>query len=345
MGPRQKKDKRLGKVVITGVAGFLGSHLADKFLAEGYHVVGIDNLIGGYVSNIPKGVQFYDMDLTERDILDAGLCDADIVIHAACTAYEGLSVFSPSLVVSNTVQATTNILTASVKDGAKKFIYLSSMARYGDHDGTEFTEDMETKPQDPYGIAKVASEQLVQNICDTHEMDWVILVPHNIIGPRQKYDDPFRNVASIMTNRMLKGLPAIIYADGSQKRCFSFVDDVVAPLYKACHSQKALSQVINIGPDEEHITIKELAQRLAKIIGVEDDPIYLPGRPREVPIALCSSEKARKLLDYKTTTKLDAGLTQLVDWIRKEGVKEFDYHLPLEIINEQTPLTWKLRLI
>lgn len=334
----------MGKVVITGVAGFLGSHLADKFLSEGHQVIGIDNLLGGYVSNIPAGVDFYNMDLTEPDILSAGLCDADLIIHAACTAYEGLSVFSPSLVVSNTVQATTNILTASVKDKAKKFVYLSSMARYGDHSGMEFREFFDTKPQDPYGIAKVASEQLVKNICDTHELDWVILVPHNIIGPRQKYDDPFRNVASIMTNRMLKGEQPIIYGDGSQKRCFSFVGDVVEPLFNACYREEAIGQVINVGPDEEHVTINELAHRLAKIIGFDLDPIYLPGRPQEVPIALCSSEKARRLLDYKTSTSLDEGLTQLVNWIREQGTKEFDYHLPIEIVNERTPLTWRKKL-
>ena len=96
------------------------------------------------------------------------------------------------------------------------------MARYGDHGEKLFTEDMETRPQDPYGIAKVASENLVKNICDTQGIKWVILVPHNIIGPRQKFDDPFRNVASIMTNRMLRGEQPIIYGDGTQQRCFSF---------------------------------------------------------------------------------------------------------------------------
>jgi UDP-glucose 4-epimerase len=336
----------MGKVVITGVAGFLGSHLADKFLAEGYEVVGIDNLIGGYMDNVPKGVDFYLADLTKDHILTDGLCKgADIVIHAACTAYEGLSVFSPSLIVKNTVQATTNILTAAVKDGAKKFVYLSSMARYGDHSGNLFDETFETKPQDPYGIAKVASEALVQNICETHGLDWVVLVPHNIIGPRQKFDDPFRNVASIMVNRMLQGKQPIIYGDGSQQRCFSFVSDVVEPLFTACNSDDALGQVINVGPDEEHITINELATRIAQILDFELDPIYMQGRPQEVPIALCSSDKARRVLGYETRTTLDVGLRELVSWIQEKGAKEFTYHLPIEIVNERTPATWSQKLM
>ena len=336
----------MATVTITGVAGFLGSHLADKFLAEGYHVVGIDSLIGGYESNVPEGVEFYNLDLV-HDFAELPwiMEDCELVIHAACTAYEGLSVFSPSLVVANTTQATVNVLSASAQIGVKKFVYLSSMARYGDHGEKLFTEDMETRPQDPYGIAKVASENLVKNICDTQGIKWVILVPHNIIGPRQKFDDPFRNVASIMTNRMLRGEQPIIYGDGTQQRCFSFVQDVVNPLFVATQSQDALGQVINVGPDEEPVTINELAKTLAEIIGFHKDPIYMKGRPQEVKVALCASNKARKILGYQTGTNLREGLEELVDYIKGNGPREFDYHLPIEIVNEQTPDTWKKKLI
>jgi UDP-glucose 4-epimerase len=336
----------LAKVIITGVAGFLGSHLADRFLKEGWEVVGVDNLLGGYMDNVPDGITFAELDLvTDTEFLGEITEGADLFIHAACTAYEGLSVFSPSLIVANTAQATTNCLVAAVNAKVNKFVYLSSMARYGDHDGQLFTEDMETKPQDPYGIAKVASEQLVKNICDTQGLDWVILVPHNIIGPRQKFDDPFRNVASIMTNRMLQGKQPIIYGDGTQQRCFSFVQDVVEPLFTACQKPEAVRQVINVGPDEEPISINQLAETLADIIGFELDPIYITGRPQEVKIALCSSDKARDLLGYQTGTNLRNGLQELVDYIVDKGPREFDYHLPIEIENDKTPTTWKQKLI
>lgn len=330
------------KVFITGIAGFLGSHLADKFLDQGHQVVGVDSLIGGYPDNVPDGARFYVRDLVNDSVLDL-LDGVDLVIHAACTPYEGLSVFSPALVVSNTTQATTELLSQSIQAGVKKFVYLSSMARYGTIP-TPYTEDQEPRPQDPYGIAKLASERLVENLCDTHGIDWVILVPHNIIGPRQKYDDPFRNVASIMTNRLLQGQPPIIYGDGNQTRCFSFISDVVEPLYVACQSPEAIGKVINIGPDEEAVTINELAQRLQKIIGTEFEPIYTGGRPQEVKIALCSSDRARQLLGYETSTTLDQGLTDLVNWIRERGIKEFEYHLPIEIQSERLPATWAKRL-
>jgi UDP-glucose 4-epimerase len=332
------------KVLITGVAGFMGSHLADAFIKNGDYVIGIDNLIGGYYENVPVGVEFYAKDLNDFDAVQEHFRGVDLVVHTACTAYEGLSVFSPALVTRNTSHITTVALSASVKAGVKKFVHMSSMARYGTQE-TPYTEDMIPMPQDPYGIAKYASELLVKNICETHGMDYVILVPHNIIGPRQKYDDPFRNVASIMINRILQGKQPIIYGDGSQVRCFSFMDDVTNPLIIACKTNAAKNKVINVGPDEEFITINELFDKIAKIMNYNGKPIYMAGRPQEVKHAVCSADLARKILGYKTTKSLDEGLTELIEWIKIKGVKEFSYHLPLEFITKQTPKTWSERLM
>jgi len=330
----------VGKVVITGVAGFLGSHLADKYLDEGWEVVGIDNLVGGDYDNIPDGVRFYEFDLTDRAIIDQTFWDdTDLVIHSAALAHECLSVFSPALIVDSNVMATVNAVTAAVKNSAKRFVFLSSMARYGDL-GTMFSETMIPKAKDPYGIAKLASEQLIQNICETHGVEWTIIVPHNIIGSRQKYDDPFRNVASIFANRMLQGKQPIIYGDGQQKRSFTFVADVVEPLYKASLMSETNGEIINVGPDTESCTIQTLAEMVARRLRFDLEPIYVEGRPNEVKIALCSSEKARRLLGYEAKTSQADGLSELVDWIQAKGAKPFTYHLDLEIVNEKTPRTW-----
>jgi len=334
----------LGLVVVTGVAGFLGSHIADTYLAKGWKVRGIDNLLGGSLDNVPQGVNLYNIDLDDLEAITPVFVGADLVIHAACTAYEGLSVFSPSLVVRNTVQISVNVMTASIRANVPKVVYMSSMARYGDNLGLVFDESLTPKPQDPYGIAKLSAERLLQNLAQVHDVDLVILVPHNIVGARQKFDDPFRNVASIMANRMLQGKQPIIYGDGSQQRCFSFIEDVIAPILTACESERAVGEVINIGPDESPITILNLAERLADIIGFELEPIFMPGRPQEVAVALCSSDKARELLGYETTVKLDQGLRDLVDWIRPR-VKEFEYHLPIEIDSDLTPKTWTQKLM
>lgn len=333
------------KVLITGVAGFMGSHLADEFIKRGHAVVGIDNLLGGYYENVPSAVEFYAKDLGDFDLVNEHFIGVDLVVHTACTAYEGLSVFSPALVTRNTSHIATVALSSSIKHGVKKFVHMSSMARYGTQDIVPFVESMTPKPQDPYGISKYATELLIKNLCETHGMKYVILVPHNIIGPRQKYDDPFRNVASIMINRMLQGKQPIIYGDGSQMRCFSFIQDVVDPLMVVCETDIADGMIINIGPDEEFITINELAKKIADILNFNLDPIYMLGRPQEVINANCSADLARKILGYKTKKSLDAGLLELCTWIKSQGTKEFSYHLPLEFITDKTPRTWVEHII
>jgi UDP-glucose 4-epimerase len=333
------------KVLITGIAGFMGSHLADDMIRQGHEVVGIDNLIGGLESNVPVAAKFVKGDLKNLEFIKKYFKDIDIVIHSACTAYEGLSVFSPSFVSENTYQITANVLSASVSANVGKFVYLSSMARYGTQDVLPFTEDMVPRPQDPYGIAKYASELLVKNLCQINDISYTILVPHNIIGPRQKYDDPYRNVASIMINRMLQNKQPIIYGDGSQKRCFSFMQDVVDPIRVILETEHTNGEIINIGPDKEFITIHELSEKIAKILNFNLNPIYMPPRPQEVQFANCSADKARAILGYAPKVGLTEGLTELANWIIERGFLPFRYHLPIEIVNSFTPKTWTEKLI
>ena len=239
----------MAKIFITGIAGFLGSHLAQKMLDEGHSVSGCDNLIGGYLDNVPDAVDFHQVDCTYLNTMKKLTKDADVVYHCACTAYEGLSVFSPHLVSQNTFQISSTLMSAAIANKVKRFVFCSSMARYGAQDKVPFTEDMVPRPQDPYGISKYAAELLLRNLSETHGMDYVIVVPHNIIGPKQKYDDPYRNVAAIMINLMLQGRQPIIYGDGSQKRCFSFVQDVNDCLKKVAFQENVVGEVINVGPD------------------------------------------------------------------------------------------------
>lgn len=332
------------KVFITGVAGFLGSHIADAMLAEGHEVSGCDNLIGGYRDNVPEGVKFYEEDLNNFDAIKEMLKGIDIVYHTACTAYEGLSVFSPKLVCENTYLNTVSVATAAIANNVKRFVTCSSMARYGTQEVIPFTEDMICKPQDPYGISKYAVEQQLKCLCEVHGMELVIAVPHNIIGPRQKYDDPFRNVASIMINLMLQGRQPIIYGDGMQKRCFSFVQDDIDCLKKLAFQDNVVGEVINIGPDEEFVTINYLAETIARLLDFDLKPIYMKGRPQEVKLATCSADKARRLLGYQTKYTLEQGLQEMINYIKDRGTKPFEYHLPLEIISEKTPKTWSEHL-
>ena len=214
------------------------------------------------------------------------------------------------------------------------------MARYGSQD-YPFTEKMSPKPVDPYAISKVAAEQVLINLCELNKIEWVIAVPHNIIGPKQKYDDPYRNVVSIMINRMLQGKAPIIYGDGNQTRCFSYIDDCLSCLIPMLDKQNLNKQVINIGPDEEFVTINKVAELCSNITGINLPPIYRKDRPQEVKHAICSADKARKLLNYKTKVSLKEGIKKTFEYIKKRGVKPFEYHINLEINNELTPDTWK----
>lgn len=332
------------KIFVTGIAGFLGSHVAEEFVNDGHEVVGCDNLLGGYTDNIPTGAEFYNVDLLSRTGLSELMKDCDLVYHTACTAYEGLSVFSPSLIVENTTQISVNTMVAAIQAGVKRFIHCSSMARYGNLGEVKYTEDMACRPQDPYGIAKLAAENLLNNLADIHGIELVITVPHNIIGPRQKYDDPYRNVASIMANLMLQGREPVIYGDGEQQRCFSDIRDVMQTLKAVAYEDKAVGEVYNIGPDEQPVSINQLCNELGTIIGMKPKPIYMPGRPQEVKHAVCSSDKIRRELGYETKCDLRRSLESIVEYVRNRGVKPFEYHLELEIINEKVPATWKDRL-
>lgn len=332
------------KIFITGIAGFLGSHLADRFIELGHQVAGNDTLIGGYRDNVPSKAEFFQIDCCDVEGMSRVMKGSDIVIHTAATAHEGLSVFSPSFITRNIFEASVATISAAVQNKVKRFVYCTSMARYGNQPHP-FTEDMTPQPVDPYGVAKVAGEEVLKILSETHGMEWNIAVPHNIVGPRQKFDDPFRNVMSIMINRNLRGLPAIVYGDGSQTRCFSYVDDCVGCLEKMALDSKIHSQIINIGPDTGTVSIKELSVLVAKATGFVGETIHMPDRPREVKHADCSADKARWMLDYETKTSLEQSIQETVEYIKQKGPKEFDYAYPLEIVTEKTPKTWSERLM
>ena len=327
------------KILVTGAAGFLGSHLADKLVEMGHKVIGIDSMIGGYEDNISKKIEFHKIDCCDLKKVQEIMKNVSVVYHCAATAHEGLSVFAPYEITKNNFLASVSVFSAAVNEKVKRIIFCSSMARYGDLKGP-FKEDMLPKPVDPYAISKVASEDVLINLCELNNIEWVIAVPHNIIGPRQKYDDPFRNVVSIMINRMLQGKAPIIYGDGEQKRCFSYIDDCLSCLIPMLDQKNLNKQIVNIGPDEEFVTVNKIAEICSNITGVNLPPIYKPGRPREVKHATCSADKARNLLNYKTSVSLKDGIQKTFEYVKNRGVKPFDYNIEIEINNELTPKTW-----
>ena len=326
-------------IFITGVAGFLGSNLADYYIKKNYNVSGCDNLVGGDLENVDKKVNFTKADCEDLSEMKKIIKGADVVIHAAAYAHEGLSVSSPNLICSNILSGSTSVFSAAISNNVKRIVFCSSMARYGNIK-QPYYEDDEPNPVDPYGISKLAAEKILINLSNTYNIEYNIAVPHNIIGIKQKYDDPFRNVASIMINLMLQNRQPIIYGDGEQKRSFSDVDDCIYCIDKLATDPNIKSEIVNIGPEDNYISINELFKKISNQLKFNLEPINYDDRPNEVKFANCSAEKAKKILNYRKTTSLDVSLSKMIDFIKKNGPKKFEYNYEIEIINQKTPITW-----
>ena len=326
---------------VTGIAGFLGSHLYDALTAQGHEVLGNDSLICGDSENAPHLIP---IDCRNFNLMKSALSSfrPDVLIHSAATAHEGFSSFSPSFITKNIYEASVATFSAAIASGVKRIVYMSSMSRYGNNI-VPFDEEQTPNPVDPYAVAKVASENTLRILAKTHGIEHVIAVPHNIIGPRQRYVDPYRNVAAIMINRCLQGKPIIIYGDGKQKRSFSPISDCIHSLTKMIDAPID-GEIINIGPDSGEMTVSNLAEIIIRLTGSKCGIIHVDDRPNEVKEAYCSSDKAKRLLGYMPQDSVEDCLKVMVDYIKQKGAKPFKYDFGIEI-EKGCPLTWKDKLI
>lgn len=335
------------KILVTGSAGFMGSHLVDYLIEAGYLVYGIDNLSGGYWENISSRARptFFKIDLLNHQKTEQFIKKyrPQIIYHLAASAHEGLSQFTPIHHTENNLIAYLNLLVPAINYGLKRMVVTSSMAVYGEQK-PPFTEDMTRAPADIYGMAKAAMEEATEILSDVFNFEYVILRPHNCYGPRQNMADPYRNVIAIFINNLLRKKPLYIYGDGTQKRAFSYIDDITGPIARAGIRPGISGQIINIGPEKEY-SINYLAKLILGAFGSSSKPKYLPERPREIKEAYCSSAKAQKLLGFRDKVPLEEGLARMIAWAKETGAKKPKYLKSLEIESEKLPLTWKKKLI
>lgn len=325
-------------IAVTGVGGFIGSHLARRLATLGHRVSGCDNFITGSPAKVPEGIRFLEADCRDVAAMN-GLCEgAEVVVHCAATAYEGLSVYSPSFVSEHVFGASAAVFSAAISRGAKRIVFVSSMARYGDAP-VPFVESLQADPVDPYGVAKVAAEMMLRSLCELHGLEYVIAVPHSVVGPGQRYDDVYRNVAAIMLNRVLAGEDPVIYGDGTQRRGFTHVADVVEQLVALVDAPEVSGEVFNLGTDGAFITINELAREVCERAGRPFRPVYLPPRHGEVRDATCSHGKISRLVPLPGRTLGDA-LDALLEEVRAAGPLPFEPDLPIEIDRPTVPVTW-----
>ena len=333
------------KILVTGGAGFMGSHLAEALVKEGHEVIVMDDLSGGYVDNVPKGAKFVRASITNRAACEGVMEGVDIVYHLAAHAAEGQSVFCPIHNAETNYIGSLNLVVAAINHNVKRFVFTSSMARYGEQKELPMHEGQNRIPEDPYGITKASFEHVLEIFAKVYGFEHVILVPHNIYGPRQNLADPYRNVVGIFINRILRGKPPIVYGDGLQKRAFSYIDDCTPYVMKAGFQKDVVGEIINIGPDEEPTTVKELAKIIIEEMDFKEDEIHMPARPQEVKYAYCSADKARKLLGYKTTTTLREGVKKFVAWAKGKGPQQLQYWDQFEIKSKKIPEVWSKKLL
>ena len=309
-------------VLITGVAGLLGSRLADWIIENqpNVKVVGIDDLSGGFKENINPKVDFWQMNLVDHPIENCFEVNKfDYVFHFAAYAAEGLSPFIRSYNYDNNLKVTARIVNECIKHNVKRLVFTSTLAVYGHGYGGVFDENQQQSPIDPYGVAKYACEMDIQIAGEQHGLDWTIIRPHNVYGIKQNIWDKYRNVLGIWMFQHLNGMDMTIFGDGEQTRAFSYIDDSLEPLWNAAIKPEACYQIINLGGIRE-ISINEAAQTLQDVIG-GGNVLHLEAR-HEVKHSIPTFQKSIDLLGFEHKTDLKEGLTQMWDWAQKQLMRE-----------------------
>jgi UDP-glucose 4-epimerase len=309
-------------ILITGVAGLLGSRMADWIAQNTEHtIVGIDDLSGGYIENVNQNVQFHQLNLvTQKQELERLFSQYkfDYVYHFAAYAAEGLSPFIRSYNYQNNLVATAHIINNCITHDVKRLLFTSTMAVYG-HGNPPFSEEHVPQPIDPYGIAKYACEMDIQVAGEQHGLDWCIIRPHNVYGVKQNIWDKYRNVLGIWMYQYMNGEPMTIFGDGEQTRSFSFIDDTLEPMWKALIEPQCSKQIINLG-GTNHTSINEANKILMDVIGGGERK-YLEDR-HEVKQAVPTYQKSVELLGYEDKTSLYDGLKQMWEWAQTQPNRE-----------------------
>lgn len=322
----------MSKVAVTGGAGFIGSHLVDKLINSGHEVLLTDDLSGGKSENInPKSKnEIFDLRDTRRTSSVIMDFNPEILFHLACNAAENKAQFSPVDITSRNYDAFIKTLTPFIKSGGKRFVFTSSIAVYGVGQ-TPFKETDKPEPEDLYGITKLAAEETLKVMSKVHDFEYVIARPHNVYGPRQNMNDPYRNVVTIFMNAVMKGEAYNIYGDGKQRRCFSYIDDVVDALYK-CGFDDVSGNTFNIGADKDY-SIIELSTEIGGL------GVFTKERPQEVKIAISDHTQAKKMLNYEDKTSLKGGIEKTWEWAKTKGPQLAPFE-ELELPSSKAPTNW-----
>jgi UDP-glucose 4-epimerase len=329
------------RALVTGAAGFIGSHVADGCLELGMEVVATDDLSGGFRENVPDSAQWVEGDLRDAAFV-ASLWDEgrfDYVYHLGAYAAEGLSHFIRAYNYRTNLEASVNLINRAVLGDVERFVFTSSIAVYGAGQ-VPMSESMVPEPEDPYGISKYAVELDLAAAHNMFELDYTVFRPHNVYGERQNIADPYRNVIGIFMNHVLQEKPMPVFGDGLQTRAFSHIVDV-APVISRCPLVPAsANQVYNIGADTPY-TILELAAEISRAFEVEPSVEHLEPR-NEVVHAFSDHSKVRADFEPPQPLDLRTGIERMATWVREHGTREpIDFTGEIEV-DRRLPPSWRV---
>lgn len=329
----------MGKsTLVTGGAGFMGSHIADELLGRGHDVVVLDDLSGGFKDNVPGSALFVEGSVTDHLLVNR-LFEThrfDYVFHLAAYAAEGLSHFIKKFNYENNLIGSVNLINASVNFGVKCFVFTSSIAVYGAAQ-LPMTEETVPMPEDSYGISKFAVELDLKCSHEMFGLNYVIFRPHNVYGEKQNIGDKYRNVIGIFINQLMQDKPMTVFGDGTQTRAFSYIGDVAPVIAMSVETPHAYNQVYNVGADKPY-TVNYLAEVVAQAMGREYKVRHLDPR-NEVQHAFSSHDKAVRDFGVQATTSLEEGVRRMVEWAKTVGSRTSKEFENIEI-EKNLPPSW-----
>ena len=311
----------MANYLVTGGAGFVGSHLCRRLLDEGHAVRILDDLSSGQRANIAEiasRVDFHQGDVRDRTVLDVAVRDMDFVLHHAAVASVQTSVERPLFEQDVNVVGTLRLLEAARLAGVKRLVLAASAAAYGNNPDNPKGEDMRPEPCSPYGISKVCGEYYCRVYSDLHGLETVALRYFNIFGPRQDPTSPYSGVISIFVRHMEQGRRPVVFGDGLQERDFVYVDNIVQANMLACQIPRAAGEIYNIGCGRG-ISIAALIEHINQIKGSSIEPEYAPARPGDVRLSLADISRARQALGYEPTVPFEKGLERTIQWMQSQN--------------------------
>lgn len=326
------------KSLVTGGAGFIGSHVVRELLVLGHDVTVLDDLSGGFRENLPAACRFHQGSVTDHQFLSELFTkgEFDHVFHLAAYAAEGLSHFIRRFNYENNLIGSVNLINEAIKHRVKRFVFTSSIAVYGAQK-PPMTEDMTPLPEDPYGVAKFAVELDLRAAHEMFGLEYTIFRPHNVFGEYQNLGDRYRNVVGIFMNQLMQEKPLSVFGDGQQTRAFSYIGDIAPIIARSVSVPGAANQIFNIGADEE-CTVVQLAGEVMAAMGIRGEIRHLPAR-NEVVHAYSSHDKVQRTFHPPAPTPLAEGLRRMATWARAAGIQKSKAFGNIEV-NEKLPSYW-----